>query len=465
MLQRLRDRLSYGFILSVLAGCGGGAATTAGTGVSAGGCSGGPDPHGMNENQQTPGDQPGGVAVEMGDIAVSPDGTFVVFTRGNELAVGWPATGLVQPLPVSGPTRLAFAKGRPVVYVGSSSDSNIHAIDVQQRTALWKSPISSASWMRIGSTADDTRVVASSLGEVWLIDAATGERIKSFPTGRPIVDLEILPDDARALVVTEHQWQDNVPSTEITVLHLDAGARRTFDVPNCADNIVVTKGGGRAFLAPSICTQPTAGHDPISLVDLAAGDEQFVRNLPGFGPVALGPDGTTAVGFLDRENVDASLFDDPAQIPELSPDNRYDLMVIDTEALTYQFYPVGQTIPRYAMTPDGEVLLVDAVGDWPVRLFDTETGTFRDVAGPQIWLDDFVLTSDAKHAYALWYGLFDLDIEAATTEEIPTGFEPLNINIAPGDRTLFLRKSDTEVCVFSLVDRRCGAHLSSTPSL
>ena len=72
--------------------------------------------------------------------------------------------------------------------------------------------------MRIGSTADDIRVVASSLGEVWLIDAATGERIKSFPTGRPIVDLEILPDYARALVVTEHQWQDNVPSTEITVL-------------------------------------------------------------------------------------------------------------------------------------------------------------------------------------------------------------------------------------------------------
>ena len=88
------------------------------------------------------------------------------------------------------------------------------------------------------------------------------------------------------------------------------------------------------------------------------GDEKFVRNLPGFGPVALGPDGTMAVGFLDMKIIDVELFDDPNDVP--SDPTRYQLMVIDTESLSYDFYAYGNNPPRYAMTPDGNVLLVGA---------------------------------------------------------------------------------------------------------
>lgn len=463
MLQGLRSRLSLGFFMSMLAACGGATATTVGSGASSSGC-GSPDSNGLNENQQAPGDKPDGVAVGMGDIAVAPGGDFVVFTRGDELAVGIPATGEVHSLPVTSPTRLAFAKGRPVVYVGSGADNRVHAVDVQARTTLWTAPLSGwATFMKIASTQDDTRVVATLGSEVLLLDAEDGAKITAVTTERPIVDLDILPDDARALVVTEHVWQDGAPTTELQIIELEAGAARAVEVPNCSDNIVIAKGGARALLAPTTCNEAEEMRDPISVVDLAPGAEQWNRNLPGFGPVALGPDGTTAVGFLDAENIDPELFDDPAQIPELSPDNRYHLMVLDTEALTYVFHPAGLNMPRYAMTPDGQVLLVDSLGTEPARLFDTATGTFRAIEGASLLLDNFALTSDSTHAYVLQMGLWDLDIAAAKAASIPLDFVPVNINITPDDRTLFLRETDTEVCVFSLATRECGSYLSTTP--
>ena len=450
MLSYLRNKLPFAMLLGALTGC----VTTTGSNVS--GCS----PGGLNENQKAPGDQPGGVQVGMGDIAVAPSGDFVVFKRGTELAVGWPATGAVQTLPVTAPTRLAFSRTRPVVYVGSETDSSVHAIDVETREELWRAPIFDAAGatLRIAATADDARVVLSTWDQVVLLDAGTGDELTSLSAGSVVVDLEILPDDARALIVPGHTWVDGTATTRITVLDLHEGAAHDFDVPNCSDNIVVPKDGARAFLAPTTCNA-----DPISIIDLAPGAEQFVKNLPGFGPLALGPDGVTAVGFLDGNNIDPTLFDDLAQIPEVDETNTYFLMVLDTEDLSYEFHPVGLELPRYAITPNGSVLLVDTAIGAPVRLFDIESGTFRAVAGPPILLNDFVLTSDSVHAYALYGELYDLNIELAETAEIPTEFTPLNINIAPDDRTLYLRETETKVCVFSLDTRKCGSYLTTEP--
>ena len=77
----------------------------------------------------------------------------------------------------------------------------------------------------------------------------------------------------------------------------DKQRARQIEVPNCSDDIIVPQHGEKALLAPTTCVGEMA-YDPISVIDLTAGAETFVRNLPGFGPVALGPDGTMAVGFL-----------------------------------------------------------------------------------------------------------------------------------------------------------------------
>src|SRR5690606_13086866 len=123
-------------------------------------------------------------------------------------------------------------------------------------------------------------------------------------------------DDARLLAVERHSWpaEAEEPTTAVHVIALEGGTSHTLEVPNCSDDIIVPSHGEMALLAPTFC-----GKDPISYIDLTPGDEKFVKNLPGFGPVAMGPDGSTAVGFLDMNLVDESLFDDPAQIPAESP--------------------------------------------------------------------------------------------------------------------------------------------------
>src|SRR4051812_33035076 len=55
---------------------------------------------GANAGQHSPGDQPGGVALGLGDIAVAPSDEFVLFQRDDRLGVGSTATGDVTSLPV-----------------------------------------------------------------------------------------------------------------------------------------------------------------------------------------------------------------------------------------------------------------------------------------------------------------------------------------------------------------------------
>lgn len=424
---------------------------------------------GLNGGQHAPGDQPGGVTVGLGDIAVAPSDSFVIFERSDGLAVGYTGSGEVQSLPVQTPSRLAFSKLRPVVYVGSTSPSErIVAVDVNARTSLWSTTFDStgASSFRILSTADDRAVVAADVarGTISVFDAASGAIERDYALGGTIVDIQILPDDARALVVMAHKWTSGVVSTRVVVVPIDGGDSKTISVPNCSDKVGVSADGKRAFLAPTTCRRPIdlTIKDPISVIDLEPGRETFVRNLPGFGPV--GVQGSLAVGFLDRSNIDPSLFQDPSLIPA-SDTALYHLMLIDTTTLSYQFAEAGDHLPRFAITPDGNVLLVDSTSttDVPARLFDVASKTWKFIDGAPLLLDNFVITSDSLHAYVIeshfFEGLYDLDIQGGRSIEIPLPFAPRNINISASDKTLYLRKDDTNVCVFSLATMSCSRNL------
>jgi hypothetical protein len=361
-------------------------------------------------------------------------------------------------LPVSLPTRLAFSKQRPAVYVGSDAGNQLVAVDVVKREALWSSPIKDASTfaLRLESSQDDRFVVAANAHRVVAFDASTGLERVSHETDEALVDVEILPDSKRALVVERHVWNGDNPSTRVTIIDLDTAFSRSFSVPNCAADIVVGRDGSHAFLAPTSCQR-----DPVSVIDLTPGQEHFGRNLPGFGPVARAPGGITTVAFLDRTNVDISLFDDPSQVPG-SNTARYHLMLIDSTTLQYDFVEVGEELPRYAVTPDGNVLLVDASALFEkakLRLLDVPSRSFRELSGPEVLLNNFVLSSDSNHAYLLQAGLYDVDIPAAKTASIATDFSPKNINISADDRHLFLRRSHTEICVFEIASGSCRREL------
>jgi hypothetical protein len=420
---------------------------------------------GKNDHQRGVGDEPGGVKLGIGDIAVAPQGGYMIFSGADQLAVARPDTGSVDALPVRKPTRLVFSKMRSAVYVGSlDGGSKLVAIDVEQRRRMWSSTIADAavSRLKLESSPDDRFVVAGSSNQLTVFDAATGniESEHSFATS--IIDIEMLPDSRRALVVTDHVWPagSSVPKSELVVIDLEVGGERRFTVPNCADDIAVKKSGTLALLAPTRCSK-----DPVSVIDLTAGSERFSRNLPGFGPVAMAPDGTTAVAFLDAASVDRSLFDDPAQIPPSGLDDpRYHLMIIDTDTLKYDFAAVGDSLPRYALTPSGEMLLIDSsfLGK-PLRLFDTVTRAFRDVDGPSVKLNNFVISSDSRHAYVLYPDLFDIDVPQALVSEIELPFVPQNLNISADDRSLYLRRDNNHVCVFDLESQSCRRELTYEP--
>jgi hypothetical protein len=458
MIRTLRHAPLAG-ILTMTAACGGAAV---GGGASTRGCS----PGGNNENQQVVGDQPGGVKLSLGDIAVSPDGSYVIFAGDDRLSVGWPALGVVEDLPLTEPTRLAFSKKRDVIYVGSAKDGSLHAIDVKSKAELWATPlvadaaIQDGAWstLRIESSADDTRLLVNGSTHLSLLDAATGKSVSEQDVTDSIVDVALLPDSARALVVTHETWSKDatpLPTSKVTVLALSDGKTHAFDVPNCASTLAVTPDGARAFLSPTLCK-----YDPVSLLDLTKDTEGWVKNLPGFGPLAMAKDGATAIAFVDTHNLDEKLFVDPAQIPPHGDtDPEFYIMTLDTKTLAFELTVIGDTLPRYALTPDGDVLLIDSALDTaaPLRLFDTKTHTFRDMTGPDIRLDNFVISSDARHVYALELGLFDIDVQTAIVAKIEVPFQPMNLNIAPDDQTLYLRSGASEICVFSLKTRECTA--------
>ncbi len=432
-VSRLEVALAASALVGALLACGGG---------------------GANENQRGVGDQPGGVALGIGEIAVAPVGDYVLFKRGDRLATGNVFTGSIQDLPVTHPSRLAFSKQRAFVYVGTESTHEVLAVDVEARKVSWRASVPDARTvaLRLMSSKDDRFVVAAEVQAIKVLDAATGATTGSFSFQDVLVDVQILPDSKRALAVEVHSWSGDEAQTRVSVLDLETNTKRTLQVPNCADRVAVSGDSKRALLAPTTCAK-----DPVSVIDLSEGAEKFERNLPGFGPVALSPDGATAVAFLDRDNIDLSLFDDPSQVPDAATE-RYHLMLIDTGTLKYEFAEAGSHLPRFAVTPDGNVLLVDSayIDKQGTRLFDVPSRSFKELSGPAVTLDNFVLTSDSKHAYVLQSSLYDLDMAAATTSVIQAGFEPKNINIAADDKALFLRVNDEEICIFDLATRSCN---------
>lgn len=428
--------------------------TTLSTGAASPGCGSA----GANPNEHDVGDEPGGVALDLGEIAVAPTGSFVIFKGAKSLLVGWPGDARVDELSLQFPTKLAFSKQRTVVYVGAL-DGRIHSIDVAQNRELWSAPVSTGAFgdsLFEVSKADDRLLVATG-AHLTILDAATGAIVSEQDLASSIVDLRILPDDERALVVTRESWPQDAatPTTEVSVVAIGDGKASSFQVPNCASPLAVTPDGSKAFLSPTFCNK-----DPISLLELSPGKEGWVKNLPGFGPLALGPRGATAVAFLDAQHLDETLFDDPAQIPPHGPnDPRYYLMTLDTASLDYEFSLWGNTLPRYQLTPDGRSLLVDTEFGGNVRIFDTATRKLRDVTGASVSLDDFVVTDDSKHVYALGafgLGLVDLDVAKGTATELSTdGLVPSNINVSPDEQTLYLRVNPSTVCIYDLASPSC----------
>ena len=281
-----------------------------------------------------------------------------------------------------------------------------------------------------------------------MLDSSDGLTRKTFLYARRIVDVDVLESGKRLLVTQEHAWDGDRVSTPISFIDLERDRQHTIDVPNCADEVAVVPSERFAFLAPTTCLR-----DPVSVIDLET--ERWIRNLPGFGPVEVAPEGHLAIAFLDRDQIDAELFDDPRQIPSKNG-VRYHVMFIDTTTLEFETLAIGDTLPRYALTPAGNLLLVDS-SSWydegRLRLVTVESRRIVAVSGPDVRLEQFVVTSDSRRLFLLFDGLYELALASALVRAVGLPFTPTNINITPDDRHLLLREDESTMWIYRVTDR------------
>lgn len=433
---------------------------------------------GANLNQRHAGNREGGVRVEGDEIAIDARGEFLIVRRGDRLLVGETATRTLRAIAgVVRPLRVAFWEGpRHAGFFALTPDHHLVSYDLEARAVLWRvraGDVTRAT--RLDVTPDGRRVILSG-ADVRLFDAASGAAAGRFEPARPIEDFDATPDSRRLIVTEREVWNHGRPTTAIHVLSATTGEKLcTAEVPNCADELIVGPEGQRAYLSPTSCRR-----DPVSIVDVTA-DCGFETNLPGFGPVALTPDGRIGVAFLDRDADDPGAPPRPAEVDR--SDSRFHLMLFDTRTHELKTVPVGDHQPRYALTPDGKTLVVDGLVAFkgeddklvldaqPVRLVDVASRELRVAGGPKVMLNAYVLGRDSRdvwlvHAPAFEIDkaearpvggqLFHLDVVAARIEPVRLPFAPSMLSALPGAGTLVLRDR-RGIHLFDVAERRVTA--------
>ena len=379
-----------------------------------------------------------------GVMEVSPSGNFAVMQR-NTLTVLLDVKNQVArefPMKLS---RVVLSKTADIAYA-MYGDSTLVALDLNSGgLEAWRTSrtFSGVSLLRVSDDSKSLVVVEGT--KAVSIDPMTGAVKGDVELPSSASYGEFLPNGSQILIAGHTVFTDHVPATPVSLVDLQKITVKNVSVPNCEAPISVLPDGTRAMLSPTFCQEDRpegtpqdawTNPDPVSIIDIAGDTISFKKNLPGFGPVALSPDGSTAVAYLDMARIDRTMFEDPTQIPD-AKGPQYHLMVIEPKSLGFELYAIGNALPRFAMSRDGQGLLVDAsvqittrlnleaqaqatvsVGidgvtgdatasiavfglDAPFGYFHLSTGKYSGFKGPKIGLDRFVQLSDNRTVVAL----------------------------------------------------------------
>jgi hypothetical protein len=391
----------------------------------------------LSVNDRTGGGDQGELLLT-GAMSTSPDGRYVVMQRNTTTVLLNVATKVAKELPFV-IDRVVFAPGSTRGYLVIDKPTAVIGYDFETGAELWKvQPVFlSSAGARIAKLSEDGKnLIVGDRGRVFVINTEAGKVRDVVSLASDPTDAAAVPGKNAMLVVGTVAWPEHKPSTRVYQLNLDTLTLQGVDVPNCHAPIEVLPDGTRAFMSPTFCEEDKATRpanwtnpDPVSVVDLAATGPQFVRNLPGFGPVSLAKDGSRVIAFVDRERIDASLFDDPSQVPS-GTDDQFHLMTIEPKTLKFRLAEIGSALPRFALTRDGKSLLVDAstvslraigsatinlsvdglraqaslfggAGAAPFGRFDLDTQAYVGFTGSHARLDRFVQTADGQSVFTL----------------------------------------------------------------
>lgn len=436
---------------------------------------------GNNGNDRTNGGEQGEELLT-GAMIVSPNGKWAVMQR-NQTSVLLDIEQMKAREMPSQVARFVFSEtgdhGVAVLADRSLVDYDLRTLAVQWKRTLPFSSASSPSLLRL--SPDGKQLLLADAATLFVVDTASANLQKELTLRSPAAELAFVPDANRALIVGTTRWANHLPATEVAEVDLDAFTLASIDVPNCTAPIAVLPDASRALLSPTFCEEGLASTgqqtwtnpDPVSVIDLAKAGPVFVKNLPGFGPVALESSGKYAVAYLDVKRMDAAMFDDPAQVPALAGP-RYHVMRIDPKTLAFDLLPIGEVLPRFALGRDGKTLLVDATvqqyrGEASVKasidssghltgsfsvfgkvdsLFgalDLTSGTYNPFTGSFAALDRFVQMQDEKRVFTLKLradgsggDLYRIDLDQGSTTPLNKSLRDIGL-LADG-KTLLLRE-------------------------
>ncbi len=215
-----------------------------------------------------------------------------------------------------------------------------------------------------------------------------------------------------AVLVGAGWWQTNgLPETRVYWMNPTSGVvEDEVAFPNCAADLQVQPQGTLLLMSPNVCflhavtlapppvlEEPTDewedewedweddedwddyDNDPTSIVDLAT--REYVGKLPGFGPLALSPDGTTAVGF-SRQQALMKQWNMFQQAP-------HGLLLIRLSDLYWKFLEHGTAEPDFSFAQTGDLLIHDREsGTDRLLKMSLETETVTEFTGPPAALNE-----------------------------------------------------------------------------
>lgn len=415
---------------------------------------------GANQQQSLLGNGETGNAIGF-QLSISDDGRYLVAAGADQRLYAVELDTLRSvPLRVGAAERMVFADGESAFFTSYPEDGGTTVERASLRTGArlgrWQVPVGSRF---IAFHAPTQRLAFWSWFErnILVLDTRSGS-MNEVRSREGVMDVRWLRSGELA-VVDATTWDGDDPVTEISLYDSSWRARR-FEVPNCASKLVVSPVEDIALLAPTSCQK-----DPVSVIDLTRA--AFVENLPGFGPVAFSPDGTTAVAF--GRQADLATFGIRSETP-------YSLLFIDmarrsgeqveghTSGYSVETLELGDALPIYQLTPDGEVVLIysvlaSATYDG-IYLIDIATRSIRETHGPEVALHEFVITPDSTLVYLIEDGLYRLDVKTGDIgyvslscggEGEPTRCNPELVNLLPNGETLVLGwRQDPELALFDI---------------
>lgn len=293
---------------------------------------------------------------------------------------------------------------------------------------------------------------------------------QTFPFA--VRDVAFSPVDDAVLVAMSWWQETGLPEAQVHFMDPDTGdASHHVVFPNCADEVVVQPGGTVALLSPRQCfvhpivlaPPPTEEEwptpeeewddweewpegDPASVIDLV--ERRFVGNLPGFGPVAISPDGSTAVAFSRQETL--------ARQWNVFQRALVGLVVIRLADLYWQVVEYGGDEPDFFFAPSGSTLLLhdrDGGQDRVVSM-DAASHDLLVLGGPPARFEQRATTPDGATVYAVYEGaLRRIPVGGAAVQDVPLDFTAAQVFIRPqGDWIVVTEPGTTAIHLLAADD-------------